>query len=188
MAAQHDDDYTLQLFAVDHLDRIERLTANHPDVPLYLLTSDGRVPRFRLVHGSYSSEEQARVAHETLPAEFRSQAPEPFVRRIGNLREELRSSPGDDSPATARAAVDPPSIYTLQIFASSNRENVDRLLARYRALDLRVHISEGGSTQFRVLYGLFDSPQAAQDASAKLPPAMLEEVGKPLLRDTAEFN
>lgn len=188
LAAQRDDDFTLQLFAVDHLDRIERLTANHPDVPLYLLTSEGRVPRFRLVHGSYSSEEQARVAHETLPAEFRNQAPEPFVRRIGNLREELRSNPDDDSPATARPAVDPPSIYTLQIFASSNRENVDRLVTRYQALDLRVHVSEGGSTQFRVLYGLFDSPQAAQDASAKLPPTMLEEVGKPLLRDTAEFN
>ena len=188
LAAQRDGDYTLQLFAVDHLDRIERLTANHPDVPLYLLTSEGREPRFRLVHGSYSSEEQARAAHETLPAEFRGQAPEPFVRRIGKLREELRRNPDDDSPATARAVVDPPSIYTLQIFASSNRENVDRLVARYQALDLRVHVSEGGSTQFRVLYGLFDSPQAAQDASAKLPPTMLEEIGKPLLRDTAEFN
>jgi septal ring-binding cell division protein DamX len=39
-----------------------------------------------------------------------------------------------------------------------------------------------------VLYGEFDSPQAAEDASANLPAALLEEIGKPLLRDTSEFN
>ena len=56
-----------------------------------------------------------------------------------------------------------------------------------RLMRLRIHISDGDTTRYRVLYGRFDSPQAAQEASAKLPAAMLEEVGKPLLRQTSEF-
>ena len=82
----------------------------------------------------------------------------------------------------------PAPAYTLQVFASSNRDNVDRLVARYGDLHLRVHVSEGDSTPFRVLYGEFDSPEAAQAASAALPTTMLKEIGKPLLRDTIEFN
>ena len=188
LAAQRGEDYTLQLFAVNHLDRLERLTASHPSVPLYLLTFEGQQPRYRLVHGSFPSEEQARLAHETLPAELRDQAPGPFVRRIGDLREELRGARGEGSALNADPAADPAPVYTLQVFASSSRENVDRLVARYQALDLRVHISDGDTTRYRVLYGRFDSPKAAQEASAKLPATMLEEVGKPLLRETTEFN
>ena len=188
LEAQQGENYTLQLSAVDHLDRLERLTASHPDVPLYLLVDPGQQPRFRLVHGSFASEEQARLAYEALSSELRGQAPGPFVRRIDNLREELRGGHGGNSTVTANPVTEAPPVYTLQVFASSNRENVDRLVARYQALDLRVHISDGDSTPFRVLYGRFDSPQAAHAASAKLPSTMLEEVGKPLLRDMTEFN
>ena len=65
---------------------------------------------------------------------------------------------------------------------------MDRLVTRYQSLDLRIHVRDGDTTRYRVLYGRFDSPQAAQEASAKLPAAMLEEVGKPLLRETTEFD
>ncbi len=188
LAAQQDGDFTLQLFAVNHLDRIDNLTAAHPNVPLYLLTAEGQDPRFRLVHGSFPSEEQARLAHQALPAELRGQVQEPFVRRISDLREELRTGAGKDSASNAVPAADPAIVYTLQVFASTRRENVDRLVTRYQPLDLRIHISDGDSTRYRVLYGRFESPQAAQEASAKLPAAMLEEVGKPLLRETSEFD
>ena len=188
LAAQQDGDFTLQLFAVNHLDRIDNLTAAHPNVPLYLLTAEGQDPRFRLVHGSFPSEEQARLAHQALPAELRGQVQEPFVRRISDLREELRTGAGKDSASNAVPAADPAIVYTLQVFASTSRENVDRLVTRYQPLDLRIHISDGDSTRYRVLYGRFESPQAAQEASAKLPAAMLEEVGKPLLRETSEFD
>lgn len=189
LAAQRDGDFTLQLFAVEHLDRLDSLTAGYPRVPLYLLTAEGRGPRFRLIHGSFPSEEQARLAHRALPAELRSQGQDPFIRRISDLREELRTGAGRDSVSKATPpaipAVDPAIAYTLQVFASASRENVDRLVTRYPSLDLRIHISDGDTTRYRVLYGRFDSPQAAQEASAKLPAAMLEEVGKPLLRQTS---
>ena len=188
LEAQQSDHYTLQLSAVDHLDRLEHLTASHPDVALFLVTSPGRQPRFRLLHGSFAGEQQARRAYESLPTELRRQAPGPFVRRIDHLREELRGTGMKTSTQTANPVVPPSSAYTLQLFASSSRENVDRLVSRYQDLHLRVHVSDGDSTPFRVLYGEFDSPEAAQAASAKLPITILKEVGKPLLRDTSEFN
>jgi septal ring-binding cell division protein DamX len=188
LEAQPGGNYTLQLSAVDHLDRLEPLIASHPEVPLYLLAWPGQQPRFRLLHGSFASEEQARLAYGTLPAALRGQAQGPFVRRIDYLREELRGDHRGMSPVTADPVTQPLPVYTLQVFASSSRENVDRLVARYQGLHLRVHISGGDSTPFRVLYGTFDSPQAAQEAAAKIPATMLEEVGKPLLRDISEFN
>ena len=186
LEAQASDNYTIQLWAGDHLDRLEHLTAGHQHLALFVLSSTGQQPRFRLLHGSFASEEQARRAYQALPADLRSQAPGPLVRRVDHLREELHGA-GNKTPTTDPVMASPP-VYTLQVFASSSRDNVDRLVARYRDLHLRVHISDGDSTPFRVLYGEFDSPQAAQEASAKLPATMLEEVGKPLLRDTSEFN
>jgi hypothetical protein len=184
LAAQVDADYTLQLLAVNHLDRLERLIASHPDVLLHVLTFEGREPRYRMIHGAYASEEQARVAYQALPAELRGESRDPFVRRIGALREELRSAP----TPTAQPMTDTPPVYTLQLFASTSKENIDRLVARYHGLELRVHTSDGETTRYRVLYGEFDSPEAAQAASAKLPTTMLEEVGTPLLRETTEFD
>ena len=187
LAAQRGEDYTLQLFAVEHLDRLEHLTAGHPDVALHLLTFEGREPRYRMVHGAFASEQQARIAHRSLPPDLRSQSPDPFVRRIDALLEELRSpAPGIAAPRAAPAAQAAP-VYTLQVFASGSRDNADRLVARYQSLDLRVQASEGESKTYRVLYGRFETPEAAQAASAKLPASMVEEVGKPLLRETSEF-
>ena len=79
-------------------------------------------------------------------------------------------------------------MYTLQVFASGSRENAERLAARYGSLGLRVEESEGESTTYRVLYGRFETPEAAQAASATLPASMLEEVGTPLLRETTEYR
>jgi len=186
LEAQRSGDYTIQLWAGDHLDRLEHLTAGHQDLDLFLLSSTGQQPRFRLLYGSFAGEEQARSAYQALPADLRSQAPGPLVRRVDHLREELRGA--DNKTPAADPVVASPPVYTLQVFASSSRDNVDRLVARYQDLHLRVHVSDGDSTPFRVLYGEFDSPQAAQEASAKLPATMLEEIGKPLLRDTSEFN
>ncbi len=94
-----------------------------------------------------------------------------------------------EEPSGGQAVGPAPSpMYTLQIFASSSRENVDRLVARYPALDLRVQVSDAETTRYRVLFGRFDSPEAGRQASAKLPAALLEEVGKPLLRETTEIN
>lgn len=184
LAEQDDETYTLQLFAVNHLDTLERLIANHPDVALHLLTFEGRLPRYRMVHGAFTNEAQARAAHRELPAELRGEQSDPFVRRIGEIREELQAAAG----AVAQPAPEPPPVYTLQLFASTSRENVERLVHRYQTLDLRVHTIDGETTRYRVLYGRFESPEAAQAASAKLPATMLEEVGTPLLRETSEFS
>lgn len=188
LAAQNADDYTLQLFAVNHLDRLERLVAGHPDVSLYLLSVAGDGPRYRMVHGAFASEENARVAYAALPPELRGDAPQVFVRRIGDLRKEISSSSMQGPASTADASETPSPTYTLQLFASASRENVDRLLARYDDLDLRVHTSPGATTRYRVLYGRFASREAAQVASQKLPKAIIDEVGTPLLRETSEYH
>ena len=187
LAAQRDDDFTLQLFAVEHLDRLDNFTAAYPHIALRLLTTEGRKPRFRLVHGSFANEEQARLAHQALPLELRGQGQKPFIRRISDLRAELRAGASKNPVSNTVPAPAPATAYTLQVFASESRENVDRLVARYPSLDLRIHFSDGDATHYRVLYGRFDSPQAAREASAKLPTAMLEEVGNPLLRETSEL-
>jgi cell division septation protein DedD len=189
LAAQSDDDYTVQLFALGRLDLLERLMASHPEIPLYVLDFEGREPRYRMVHGAFASEDQARAAHRALPADLRSESTDPFMRRIGTLRDELRAPPAPAALAPAApAATDAAPKYTLQLFASSNRENIDRLVDRYPALDLRVSTVDGETARYRVLFGRFDSPEAAQAASAELPATMLEEVGTPLLRETSEFT
>lgn len=188
LAAQNDDDFTLQLFAVNQLDQLEHLIADNPDLSLHLLAFQGGEPRYRLLHGAFLSEEQARAAHRALPAELRGEAAGPVIRRIGELREELRRAQNDAAASGAFAASDRAPVYTLQLFVSESRENAERLVARYDALDLRVHTSNGQGTHYRVLYGEFDSREAAQKASTRLPAAMLEEVGTPLLRETSEFR
>jgi len=188
LAAQNEDDHTLQLFAVNQLDRLELLTASHPEVRLHLLTFEGQEPRYRMLHGAFATEEQARLAYQTLPPGLRADAPVPFIRRIGELRKELRGDGRSTSAGQSGALVQTTPVYTLQLFASPNRENVDRLVDRYRTLDLRVQASGEESTRYRVLYGRFDSPEAARAASAKLPVEMLEEVGTPLLRETSEYR
>lgn len=185
LAVQRPEDYTLQLFAAEHLDRLEHLIASHPDRSLHLLIQESRAPRYRMVHGAFATESQAKRAHAALPFDLRSGSPEPFVRLIGDLREELRT------PAVAeRTDPDPAGtpVYTLQVFASGNRDNADRLVSRYASLDLRVQVIDGDTRTYRVLYGRFETPEAAQAASARLPMSMLEEVGKPLLRETSEFR
>ena len=183
LAAQQGEDFTLQLLAVGHLDRLEHLTANHPDLDLHLVAFEGHEPRYRLLHGVFTSEDEARRAHALLPPDLRGQSPDPFVRRIDDLRRELAAP-----PTQRRAVPEPAREYTLQIFASGSRDNAERLVTRYASLDLRVQVSEGDDTTYRVLYGRFPTPEAAEAASARLPASMLEEVGKPLLRETSEFR
>ena len=188
LATQNDDDYTLQLFAVNRLERLERLIAAHPDVALHLLGSAGDGPRYRLVHGAFASEAQARSAHAALPEELRGDAPRAFVRRFGDLREEMSASGEPPAMNAAPAPQAETPVYTLQLFASASRENVDRLVARYGDLELRVHTSPGAATKYRVLYGRFDSREAARAASEKLPKGMIDEVGTPLLREVSEYR
>lgn len=185
LAAQHPENYTLQLFAVEHLDRLEHLIASHPDRSLHLLIQESRAPRYRMVHGAFATEEQAKRAHAALPLDLRSGSPEPFVRLIGDLREELLAPPVAERADPVPTAT---PVYTLQVFASGNRDNADRLVSRYASLDLRVQVIEGDTRTYRVLYGRFETPEAAQAASARLPTSMLEEVGRPLLRETSEFR
>ena len=120
--------------------------------------------------------------------ELRGDTPKAFVRRVGDLREELSASRDRPAPGAAETAEPPTPVYTLQLFASESRENVDRLVARYGDLDLRVHTSPGAATKYRVLYGRFDTREAARAASQNLPKAIIEEVGTPLLRETSEYR
>lgn len=188
LAAQNADDYTLQLFSVNHLDRLERLITGHPDISLYLLNSRGAEPRYRMVHGAFTSEEQARVAYAALPEDLRGDTPQALVRRIGDLRKEMAASRAEPPFGAASVPDTEAPVYTLQLFASASRENVDRLVARYGDLDLRVHTSPGATTRYRVLYGRFHSREAAQAAAERLPKAIIEEVGTPLLRETSEYR
>lgn len=175
LAARADDELTLQLFAANHLDRLETLIAAHPDVDLQLLVFEQHPPPYRLVHGVFATRAAAVDAYRRLPGDL-AVAEEPLVRRIAELR---------TGAAAGVVREPPPQRYTLQVFASASRENVERLISRYPALDMRVQPLSNADASFRVVVGDYPSSEAAQRAAEALPATLIEELGEPLVRPLA---
>lgn len=183
--AQEPDYLTLQLYAVNYPEPLEQLMAEHPDLELRLLVFEGGEPRYRLVHGAFADEHSAREAYGRLPASLTREQPAPFVRSMKALREERDQAGANPTPSTPS---EPSASYTLQLLASTSLENAERLASRYQSLDLRVHASHDEPRRYRVLYGTFESPEEARRAGATLPPGILQEIGEPVVRPTAEFQ
>ncbi len=182
LAAQPASGFTLQLFALDHLDRIERIIAAHPQVRFHVIAEGPGTPRFRVLYGSYASPAQAREDYARLPLAVRREQPQPLVKSIAELR---RGAGAASPPAPPPAASNQ---FTVQVFVSNSRDNVDRLVAAYPQLALKVHESAGAALRYRVLMGKFASREAALAAAARIPPEMLRDAGKPLVKSLAELG
>ncbi|NKC14924.1 MAG: hypothetical protein GKR94_22885 [Gammaproteobacteria bacterium] len=170
-----DDAWLILLAAVNQRAAADRQINQHPDAGLQIIpAADDASPKFRIVKGPYPDQPTAKAAFITLPESLKG-AHQPLYRTVSALRATLPTSSQHPLDQRATAAV---AQYTLQLFASGRRDNADRLIEQYPALSLRIHAGE----QFRVLYGNFDSVNAAKEAMNALPAALLRATGKPLLK------
>jgi septal ring-binding cell division protein DamX len=174
------DALTLQLFAVNHTDKIQELISANPDVDLQVLVSAQSEPRYRVVYGTFDSEAAARKAHALLPESIRRAQPTPLVKSIGNLR-------GEEAGADWLAGLDAAK-YTLQLFATDNADSARRLIATYSSLELSLLDTTDTRSRYRVLYGEFDSETSAKGAVAALPGDLIRDAGKPLVKSVGELQ
>ncbi|MCP5151311.1 MAG: SPOR domain-containing protein [Ectothiorhodospiraceae bacterium] len=181
LTSQPGGNVTLQLFAVDHLDRVERLLSTHPDAGLRVIESPGTSPRYRVVVGSFPDADAAREAAARLPAEIRAAQPEPLVRRLSDL------TPGATA-VSSPAPAPPPSGFTLQLLATASAENAERLVASQPALGLRLVRLTGDPLPLRVVLGRYPSEDAARDAARGLPESVLSATGQPLVKSLSELT
>lgn len=86
LVRQRDDAFTLQLFALEHLDQVERMMARHPSLMVHVLDLRDDSPRFRVLHGSFDSRQAAVAAHEGLPQSLRSRQSRADVKRFADLK------------------------------------------------------------------------------------------------------
>lgn len=179
---------TLQLFAVNHLHKVAALKAQYSALDLHILDFPDSSPRYRVLHGSYGSEAQAKAAHSELPRSLLKEQPKPYLKTAAELQalspnelEDLKLT--STQAGNAAEAEQPP--FTLQVFASSNKENVDKLVARHPVLQLRVQETSSTSAKYRVLFGTFESEQQARVAAGKLPTSILSATGQPIIKSLA---
>lgn len=177
---QSADAFTLQLFAVNHLDKIQQLIAANPDVDLQVLVSAHSEPRYRVIHGAFDSAEQAQAAHAALPASIRQAQPTPMVKTIGALRQDVSNG---DWIASLDA-----SKYTLQLFATDNSDNARRFVMKYPKLSLSLLDTTDPRSRYRVLYGAFESEASAKQAAGSLPAQLVRDAGEPLVKSVSELQ
>ena len=178
--AQPAESFTLQLFAVNHLEKIQELIASNPDVELEVLVSARSEPRYRVIHGAFETAESARAAHAALPESIRRAQPTPLVKTIGELRKDIDN--GDWISAMDG------NNFTLQLFATDNSDNARTLISRYPELKLSLLDTGEASSRYRVLYGTFDSEGSAKAAVSGLPRQLVHDAGKPLIKSIGELQ
>ena len=188
LAAQAPGRFTLQLFAVNNLDKIGALIERNPDVDFKVFDLGASNPRYRVFYGSFETADAATTAHATLPESVRREQPRPFVKAL----DEFRATQADGS-TTAEVgedgwlALQDGGHFTLQLFASSSRDNVDRLISAHPSLALKLHTTRTDQS-FRVLYGAYHDEATARAAVAKLPATVLESTGAPLVKSIADLQ
>ena len=174
------DALTLQLFAVNHTDKIQEIISANPEIDLQVLVSAQTEPRYRVVYGTFDSAETARKAHASLPESIRRAQPTPLVKTIRGLR-------GDEASADWLAGLDADK-YTLQLFATDNADSARRLISTYSSLDLSLLDTTDTRSRYRVLYGEFDSETSAKGAVVGLPEGLIRDAGKPLVKSVGELQ
>lgn len=192
LAALPSSHFTVQLFAVNGLEKVQAIGTRHPQVSLHVLELAGQDPRYRVFFGSYPTAEEAQLAFGRLPAEVRSEQPRAFVRTVADVKASLLS-PTNSTRQTAAGSSwtrrQPRDAFTLQLFASNQRTNAERLLTQYPTLDLGLHESATDArSPFRVLYGNFVSAAAARSAFADLPAALTRDIANPIVKPIAELQ
>jgi septal ring-binding cell division protein DamX len=188
LAAQADDALTLQLFAVSHLDRVERLMAAHPDLALHIVASDAGRPRYRVLHGVYPSEAAARAGFDALPAAVSAAAGGAIVKSFTALRDDLAGAATPEVTGEGAAGHITRHDYTLQLFASRNLTNALALVNAFPELSLDLHQIDGDTSPYRVVFGRFGSADDARAATSVLPGNLLSRIGTPLPKTLDEIG
>jgi septal ring-binding cell division protein DamX len=177
LAAQDNSHLTLQIFAVNNLDRVEQLIGAHPGLDVHVLATEGAVPRYRVFHGVFRSEEQARKAYTALPADILTASNGAIVKSFSVVHDDLRAT---RVATESTGAGNDPEAYAVQVFATGNRANAQALIRAFPALKLKLRKIAGDAAPFRVVYGQFESADLARSAASQLPQTLLSRVGTPL--------
>ena len=179
--------YTLQLFAVDRLDRVQRLIDGHPGLALKVLDFGSATPRYRILYGEFGSPAEAESTHASLPESVRGDEASAYIKSLDEMRSAYGQG-GSVLPRVGWLAVQDAGHFTLQLFASNRRENVDKLVSAHPTLELRVQATREPESRFRVLYGAYATEAAARAAGDQIPAAILERTGAPLVKSIAELQ
>ncbi len=187
LAMQPDEAFSLQIFAVNKLLRVEQLMAQHPDLAFQILATDGAVPRFRVYFGSYADRRQAEQAFAGLAENVKKAAGKALIKSFAEIRTQLAGSTqsSDDTQAAPGA---PAAKFTLQLFASDNRGNALALTRQFSRLGLKLHEMSGTGAAYRVVYGRFSSTGQARQAGAQLPKELRDRIGTPLVKSLADLG
>ena len=86
IAAQGQNQFTLQLFAVQKLDRVEGIVAAHPELELMILPIPDPKTPYRVYFGIYDNAEAAKAAFAALPADVVAQVKKPIVKSFAELQ------------------------------------------------------------------------------------------------------
>ncbi|MCH9675397.1 MAG: SPOR domain-containing protein [Gammaproteobacteria bacterium] len=101
--------------------------------------------------------------------------------------ESLDNPPARQTPATQASSPDV-ELFTLQIFASGQRDNASRLIDSFPELGLRLREVAVPGSRYRVVYGIFPSEAAARTAVRHLPAQVTKRTGAPIVRAIAELD
>lgn len=82
----------------------------------------------------------------------------------------------------------PAHAYTLQLFAVNKLDEIENLIAANPDVDLQVLMSTRNEPRFRVVYGVFDSEDAARGAYAKLPENIRQAQPVPLVKSVSSLR
>ena len=176
LAAQEDGQLTLQIFAVNNLDRVEQLIATHPSLSVYVLATEGAVPRYRIFHGVFADEASARQAYASLPVDISKASHGAIVKSFSVVRDDLRSQTTSSTTAPPSAQSDTDT-FALQIFATGNRDSAQALVRAFPTLKLQMRELSGDAAPYRVVYGDYASAAQARSAAAVLPQKLLTRIG-----------
>ncbi|MFT5449003.1 MAG: septal ring-binding cell division protein DamX [Gammaproteobacteria bacterium] len=177
LAAQDDSHLTLQIFAVNNLNRVEQLIGAHSALDVHVLATEVAMPRYRVFHGVFRDEAQARQAYSALPADILGASHGAIVKSFSVVREDLRAQPTTAKPTASNDSAD---TYAVQVFATGKRANAQALIQAFPALNLKLREIAGDAAPYRVVYGQFVSADLARTAASKLPKTLLSRIGTPL--------
>lgn len=101
---------------------------------------------------------------------------------------EVESAPSAASGYQNRKSFEPSSSYTLQLFALSNAENVQKVLDTYPQLDLRVISGANGARPHRIVFGSFAAEDDAAAPYRDLPADLTRGQPIPVIKSSAELS
>lgn len=78
--------YTVQLFALNRLDKLEGLMARHSDLVIKVVGANDEGFKYRILYGLFTTKPAAEKAFDSLPEALRKQVPRLVVKQIGELQ------------------------------------------------------------------------------------------------------